>query len=172
MQDRIAVFTTGGTIDKDYGIGSGVRDLEVGPAVAGRIFDFMQLGESVHLCKLGFMSKDSLDMTDEDRERIARECLNSSYQTIIITHGTDTMRETARTIQESGIGPHKLIILTGALKPYSMKDSDAMGNLMLALGFAIANSHRGIYIAMNGIHHWDQCYKDPARGTFREIHGE
>jgi L-asparaginase len=161
----IALLTTGGSLDKIYGRGKGVRDLTIGPPVAGTILKKMGLWHLIY-SERSLMKKDSLDMTDRNRKTVAVACAEAPTKIIIVTHGTDTMVKTAEAIQSYGIGNDRLVILTGAAQPYCLKESDAVANLCVALGFALAERHRGIFIAMNGIHRWDNCHKDPETGIF------
>ena len=112
-------------------------------------------------------------MTDEDRSTIARACNVANTPCIIITHGTDTMIETAKAVSDllgSSVS-HRIrrIVLTGAAQPACMRDSDAEFNLGSALATCI-DGNVGIRIAMNGIHFWHACRKNPKTGIFEEYH--
>ncbi len=161
---QITVITTGGTIDKDYGVGKGVRDLHIGPPFAKRFFQetFPETSfKFVEVCR-----KDSLDLTAQDRKLIVKACRAAKTQRIIITHGTDTMLPTAECIDRSGVTRDHGIVMTGALRPASMQDSDAKSNLILAIAATIA-LERGIMIALNNrIHWWNECKKDSTTGEF------
>jgi len=114
------------------------------------------------------MMKDSLSMTPADREKIVQECQKSKEQKILITHGTDTMAETARvlgtTIRD------KTIVLTGAMVPYAFGSSDGLFNLGSALAF-LQTLPLGVYISMNGkFFHWDNARKNKTIGLFEELH--
>jgi L-asparaginase len=146
MEKRL--ITTGGTIDKVYI-----------PATGEMSFNGSNIPSMLKQSRLNFndltveelMQLDSLDMTDEHRNVIAMSCAKAPETSIIITHGTDTMPETARYIQEDlrrTIGD-KTIVLTGAMIPHSLKNSDALFNL----GSAFAHVEvlpPGVYISMNG----------------------
>lgn len=120
-----------------------------------------ELGE--HKVRLNFeydierlLAKDSLEMTDEDRDLIKRACLGSVANKILITHGTDTMVDTARVLNDI---PNKVIVLTGASQPYRFRESDAEFNIGVAIGALNVLDH-GVYIAMNGrVYEWDKCKK-------------
>lgn len=164
----ITVITTGGTIDKTYATGAGVRDYHIGPPVANRILPLMVGAESnTQFRFIELMRKDSLDMTDADRIAIVTECWNHRSDTaIMVVHGTDTMIDTARAIHNSEVGFDLPIVLTGASKPAGMlADTDALFNLGLALG-ACVSRQKGVWVAMHGIHQWDRCVKNPETGTF------
>ena len=110
------------------------------------------------------LAKDSLEMTDEDRELIKKACEGAIADKILITHGTDTMIETARLLSTI---PNKAIILTGASQPYRFRESDAEFNIGVAIG-ALNILENGVYIAMNGrVYEWDKCVKSPD-GRFLE----
>src|SRR3989344_6814460 len=104
------------------------------------------------------MAKDSLLMNEEDKQKILEECDKSKEDRIIITHGTDTMIETAKTLG-NGIN-NKTIVLLGAMVPYNQKDSDALFNLGSAVS-AVQILPKGVYIIMNGkIFNWDNIKKN------------
>jgi L-asparaginase len=160
---NIKVFTAGGTIDKIYGEERGTLNFTFGnPAVK-------EIGETK--VKLNFhydierlLSKDSLEMNQEDRELIKKACEGSVSGKRLITHGTDTMIGTARVL--SGI-KNKVIVLTGAAQPYRFRESDAEVNIRVAFG-ALNVLSTGVYIAMNGrVYEWDKCQKI-ADGMFLE----
>jgi L-asparaginase len=114
---------------------------------------------------LSVVQKDSLELTEDDRKKILQACTDADTDRIIITHGTDTMLETARKL--SAIR-QKTIVLTGALLPERFSNSDAAFNLGLAIG-AVNTLQPGVYIAMNGrIYPWDQCERDDTTGWFIE----
>jgi L-asparaginase len=107
---------------------------------------------------------DSLDMTDEDRQRILQSCQQASEQAIVIIHGTDTMRETAEVLGAADL--NKTIIFTGAMIPYEIANSDAMFNLGFACGVAKLLP-AGVYVAMNGqVFTWDNVQKNRVAGVF------
>lgn len=139
---NIAILTTGGTIDKVYF--DAKSEYEVGPPNIERVLGELNLAISYTITSL--MRKDSLEMTDDDRRIIRESAAATDADCILITHGTDTMAETAAAL----IGlPGKTIVLTGALEPALFKTSDAIFNIGCALG-AVQSLPPGIYIAMNG----------------------
>jgi L-asparaginase len=110
------------------------------------------------------MMVDSLDMSDDDRELIVHNCIQCPETRIVITHGTDTMVETARALA-AGIAA-KTVVLTGAMIPYAFGSSDGLFNLGSALSFAQVLPS-GVYIAMNGQHFsWDRVRKNRETGVF------
>jgi len=139
---QIKIFTTGGSIDKLYSTHS--SQFEVGPAQAQAILEEGNVGFEYAVEAL--LAKDSLDITDLDREMIAGRVRLEICERILITHGTDTMVDTALALMDI---PGKVIVLTGAMQPAAFKRSDAAFNLGFALA-ALQTLPEGIYIAMNG----------------------
>ena len=138
----ILIITTGGTIDKVYF--DAKSTYEVGPPNIERVLSELNLAIDFRIISL--MRKDSLDLTDADRELI-RKCVSDEPEdNIVITHGTDTMVETGLMLQTV---EHKTIVLTGALEPALFKTSDALFNIGAALA-AAQTAQPGVYIAMNG----------------------
>ncbi len=138
----LLIITVGGTIDKVYF--DATSEYEVGESTVTQVYQGALVGIQYEMISL--MRKDSLEMTDEDRELIRETCQQSEQQQILITHGTDTMAETAQYL--SGI-KGKTIVLTGAMAPARFKETDAVFNLGLATG-AVQVMESGVYIAMNG----------------------
>ena len=113
------------------------------------------------------MMKDSIYMTDRDREKILQSCKDCKEDKIIITHGTDTMVQTAQVLGKSI--KNKTIILSGAMIPYNQEKSDALFNLGCAV-LAMQSLPKGIYITMTGkIFSWDNIRKNKEHGLFEEI---
>jgi L-asparaginase len=138
----ILVLTTGGTLDKIYF--DAKSRFEVGSSIVGQLLEQAEARVPFEIVEL--MRKDSLDLTDEDREVIRRTVVESRHDHILVTHGTDTMTDTAHAL--AGING-KTIVLTGALAPARFAESDAMFNLGMAVA-AVQVLGRGVYIAMNG----------------------
>ncbi len=159
---RLLILATGGTLDKDYNELNGSLSFK-----KTHIPEMLSLGR----CRIPFtlqtlMMKDSLDMTDADRRRIADVCLKAKERGIVITHGTDTMEHTARLL-----GPlikDKTVVLTGAMVPYSFGNSDALFNLGGAIAFA-QTLPPGVYVAMNGrCLDWNAATKNRKKGVFEK----
>lgn len=167
MLDTIGVITTGGTIDKAYGSGLGVRDLHIGQPYAPT-FLVGQTAGAVRIVTLSIMAKDSLDMTDDDRQHIVETIRSSPFDSFIVTHGTDTMLQTALAVARSGLAGLKTVVLTGALLPAVMKGSDADFQLGLALATCLSKES-GVWIAMNGVFVYGSCLKDERTGQFVPI---
>ena len=159
----IRIFVTGGTFDKTYDEIRGALSFE-----DTHLQEMLTLGRSrVDVTVRTLMMVDSLDMTDADRELIVRNCVQSAESRIVITHGTDTMVETARAIAAGVAG--KTVVLTGAMIPYAFGSSDGLFNLGSALSFAQVLPP-GVYVAMNGQHFpWDQVRKNRTTGAFERI---
>jgi L-asparaginase len=156
----IRVFITGGTFDKTYDEITG--RLRFGDT---RIHEMLQLGRCrLELAVRTLMMVDSLEMSDADRRLILENCRSAEEPQIVITHGTDTMAETARVLGEAGLV--KTIVLTGAMVPYAFGSSDGLFNLGSALSFVQALPP-GVYVAMNGrCFGWDDVVKNRQLGVF------
>ena len=159
----ICIFVTGGTFDKTY------------DEIRGRLTfgdthlpEMLRLGRSrVDVSIRTLMMIDSLDMTDGDRQVIVRNCAECEHSRIVITHGTDTMVDTAAALARGVSG--KTIVLTGAMIPYAFGSSDGLFNLGSALSF-VQTLPPGVYIAMNGQHFsWDKVRKNRETGVFEEV---
>ncbi|MBT7960171.1 MAG: asparaginase [Akkermansiaceae bacterium] len=138
----LLVITVGGTIDKAYFDAS--SEYEVGDPTVPHVYEGSLVNFDYELLPL--MRKDSLEMTASDRELIREACSQAKQKTILITHGTDTMAETA----EALIGvKEKTIVLTGAMAPARFRETDAVFNIGFATG-AVNALDEGVYIAMNG----------------------
>ena len=159
----LRVFVTGGTFDKTYDEIHG--RLSFGDT---HVPEMLTLGRSrVELTVETLMMIDSLEMTDIERERIVARCAECLERQIVVTHGTDTMVETARAVAESI--SDKTIVLTGAMIPYAFGSSDGLFNLGSALSFAQVLPP-GVYIAMNGqCFLWDRVRKNTQTGTFESF---
>ena len=159
----VRIIVTGGTFDKTY------------DEIAGRLsFRDTHLPEMLRLgrCRVDVaiavpMMIDSLDMTDADRARIAELCIAAGESRIVVTHGTDTMVETAAAIARRVAG--KTVVLTGAMIPYAFGSSDGLFNLGSALSLAQALPP-GVYVAMNGrFFQWDRVRKNRETGVFEQV---
>jgi L-asparaginase len=159
----IRIFVTGGTFDKEYDELRGTLEFE-----DTHVQEMLRLGR----CELDvtirtLMMVDSLDMSDDDRATIVDNCRRCEESQIVITHGTDTMVDTARALAR-GV-QNKTIVLTGAMIPYAFGSSDGLFNLGSALSFAQVLPS-GVYIAMNGrCFTWDNVRKNREIGAFETI---
>jgi L-asparaginase len=159
----IRILVTGGTFDKEY------------DELTGRLFfkdthiqEMLRLGRSrVTVAVETLMMIDSLEMTPADRETIVKRCREAPESRIVITHGTDTMVETAAVLAAARTG--KTIVLTGAMVPWAFGSSDGLFNLGSALSF-VQSLPAGVYVAMNGrCFAWDDVRKDRGTGVFEAI---
>ena len=159
----IRIFITGGTFDKEYNELTGqlfFKDTHIN--------ELLEKGRSkVPVQIRTLMMIDSLEMTDHDRELIAHQCNQCEEDKIVITHGTDTMSETAKALAEKV--KNKTIVLTGAMIPIKFGSSDGLFNLGSALAFA-QTLPPGVYVAMNGRYfNWDNFQKNKQTGIFEEV---
>lgn len=159
----LRILATGGTFDKHYNELNGSLGFAAShlPAAIARA----RITVPVALEQLPLL--DSLDMGDADRARVLASCRAAQEQHIVIVHGTDTMRETAAVLGAAGLA--QTVVLTGAMIPYEIDNSDALFNL----GFACAVAQTlpaGVYVAMNGqIFAWDNVQKNRAAGVFQPL---
>lgn len=158
----IRIFITGGTFDKEYNMLNGELYFK-----DTHLPELLEMGRNrVPVEIRSLMLIDSLEMTDEDRQLIAYQCRECEEEKIIITHGTDTMAETAKVLAKEI--KSKTIVLTGAMIPIKFGSSDGLFNVGSALAFAQSLPH-GIYIAMNGRYfNWDNVRKNKETGVFEE----
>lgn len=160
----IRILVTGGTFDKEY------------DEVRGRLFfkdthvqEMLDKGRSrVPVSIRTLMMIDSLDMTEADRALVVEQCRQAEVDRIVVTHGTDTMVETARAVAAAGL-TGKTVVFTGAMIPYAFGSSDGLFNLGSALSFAQVLPP-GVYLAMNGQHfRWDEVRKNRDTATFERL---
>jgi L-asparaginase len=158
---KIKTFSVGGTIDKVYF--DQLSAYQVGFPNVQEILDGLPIAFEYEIESL--LRKDSLDMDDADRALVRAHVAAESCPKIIVTHGTDTMIETAKRLSDI---PGKCIVLTGAMEPAGFKSSDAVFNVGVAVG-AVSALPDGVYIAMNGrIFDPFKCRKNRERGIFEE----
>ncbi|SIN94294.1 L-asparaginase [Sulfurivirga caldicuralii] len=158
----IGLIITGGTLDKDYDAVSGEL---VFPGTC--VPDMLQQGRVSHPVQLQvILQKDSLELTDMDRQRIADACAKHPARQLVITHGTDTMVETARVLAQDVRLHDKTLVLTGAMRPFRLGKSDALFNLGAAL-MAVQLATPGVWISMQGeLFPWHGVRKDRTAGRF------
>ena len=159
----IRLLVTGGTFDKEY------------DELTGQLFfkdthvqEMLRLGRCrVDVKVRTIMMVDSLEMTDDDRQLILEHCRKAEEDRIVVTHGTDTMADTARLL-----GPaltDRTVVLTGAMVPYAFGSSDGLFNLGSAISFAQCLPH-GVYVAMNGrCLPWNDVRKNRQLGVFEPL---
>jgi L-asparaginase len=161
---QIRILVTGGTFDKKY------------DELTGKLFfrdthiqEMLRLGRArLGLAVETVMMIDSLEMDDAGRAAVVARAREASERAIVITHGTDTMVDTARALAGAALGD-KTIVLTGAMVPYAFGSSDGLFNLGSALSF-VQVLPAGVYVAMNGQHfRWDTVRKNRETGTFEAL---
>jgi L-asparaginase len=159
----LRLIATGGTFDKHYNELTGV--LGFSDSHLPDVIKRARLTIPVELEVLPLL--DSLDMVDADRQRVLEACRGATEKAIVIVHGTDTMPQTAAVLGAAKLG--KTIVLTGAMIPYEIANSDALFNL----GFACAVAQTlapGVYVGMNGqVFAWDNVTKNRAAGVFQPL---
>jgi L-asparaginase len=165
MKARIALISTGGTIEKSYDEMQGVlqnkySNLDVMLATLAL--------EGVEVVRVPLMNKDSLEMTPADHLLIAQTAgsMAAAHDGVLVVHGTDRLAQTGEKIVELYGTPRVPVVLTGAMRPYVMRNSDALQNLTEAL-LAVQVAPPGVYVAMhNRVLRFPGVVKDPRRGTF------
>jgi L-asparaginase len=156
----LRIIATGGTFDKHYDEIAGT--LTFGASTLPAVIQRARITMPITLEQLPLL--DSLDMQDVDRERIKAACAQACEAFIVIVHGTDTMRETAAVLANAI--PSKTIVLTGAMIPYEIANSDALFNFGFACG-VVQTLPSGVYIAMNGqVFAWNKVKKNRQAGVF------
>jgi len=161
----ILILASGGTFDKEYDELTGTLAFE-----DSHLPHMLELGR----CRLEVtvrtaMLVDSLEMTNEDRELLLAQCRRARESQIVITHGTDTMVETAKVLANGLEGSGKTVVMTGAMIPFAFGSSDGLFNLGSALSF-VQTLPPGIYVAMNGRYFpWDNCRKNRELGIFEAL---
>ena len=141
--EQILVLSTGGTFDKTYDLLTGHLQFR-----ESFVSNILTLGRStLEADTQTVFLKDSLDIVDQDRVAIVKMLASSTHKRVVITHGTDSIAETAAFLESCNLG--KTIVLTGAMIPYSFGASDALFNLGSALAF-VQVLDEGVYVAMNG----------------------
>jgi L-asparaginase len=165
MKKRIALISTGGTIEKSYDEMKGVLQNKVSNLDV--MLGTLEL-HGVDIVRVPLMNKDSLDMTPEDHLLIAQTVgsMAATHDGVLVVHGTDRLAVTGEKIVDLLGTPRVPVVLTGAMEPYIMRNSDAMQNVTEAL-LAVQIAPPGVYVAMhNRLLRFPGVVKDPRRGTF------
>ncbi|MEL7451549.1 MAG: asparaginase domain-containing protein [Pseudomonadota bacterium] len=162
----LRIFSTGGTIDKVYFDEKSAY--EVGEPLIHHILNEAQVTLDYAVTPL--MRKDSLELTDEDRQTICKAVVEAEEKHVLITHGSDTMTVTGQSLLDAGIPAlGKVVVITGALAPAMFRDSDALFNIGMAFA-AVQVAQPGVYVAMNGqIFPADGVRKNRERNRFERI---
>ncbi|MEC7584103.1 MAG: asparaginase domain-containing protein [Planctomycetota bacterium] len=162
---RIAIISTGGTIEKTYDEFAGVLNNHTN--VLDVVLATLQL-DGTELVRVPLLNKDSLDMTESDHDLIAQTVasMTSAHDGVIVVHGTDKLSISGERIYDLVTNPRVPIVLTGAMRPYVMRNTDAVQNLTEAL-LAVQLLAPGVYVAMhNRVLQFPGVLKDRDRGTF------
>ncbi len=163
MDNSILIISTGGTFNKIYNKLNGELEIHKNSKALKKIlkkwnskFEFFSI-----------INKDSLDFTKKDRKKLLKKVKNSNFNKIVVIHGTDTIDKSAKFIAKAKLD--KVIIFTGAMKPFSIEPIEATANLASAIGYAkLANS--GVYISLNGvINNYKRVKKNREKGKFELI---
>lgn len=159
----IRIIVTGGTFDKEYNERTGELFFK-----DSHLAEMLKRGRSrVSVTIRTVMMVDSLEMSEADRAVIVQNCAQATEDRLVVTHGTDTMTDTAAAIAR--VVTDKTVVLTGAMIPWAFGSSDGLFNLGSALSF-VQVLPPGVYVAMNGkCFSWDKCRKNRERGEFQEI---
>ena len=161
---KITIITTGGSIDKDYPRATRGYAFEITEPAVGRILE--RIRPDLDFTIIQLLKKDSLDLTDTDRSEILKAVQDSHSEKVLITHGTDTMLDTARTLS---VVKDKTIVITGATLPQRFSESDAEFNIGSALT-AVQTLENGVFVVMQGrVYPWDKCNRDEGTGRFTLI---
>lgn len=161
--EPVRILVTGGTFDKEYNELNGALFFH-----DTHVPEMLRLGRCLVPVQVStVMMVDSLDMTAADRAAIALACLECPESRVVVTHGTDTIVETAAHLAGAVTG--KTVVLTGAMIPYKFGSSDGLFNLGSALAF-VQTLDAGVYVAMNGrCFSWDRVRKNRERGVFEAL---
>lgn len=162
---KIKILVTGGNFEKEYNEVSGSLFF-----AKTHLYEMLKAGRCrAHISVRTIMLKDSLDIVQHERQIIADFCRDAEENKIVITHGTDTMVETAKVLASRSELKKKTIVLTGAMVPYVFGSSDGLFNLGSAIAF-VESLPAGVYIAMNGLYFpWNNVQKNKEKGEFEYI---
>ncbi len=168
MRVELALLAMGGTIDKDYPRSTKGYAFEIDEPAADRVLrelPFFALPFNVQsICK-----KDSTEIDAADREQLVRAVRDTAARRVVVTHGTDTLIESAQHIARSGAAEGKVVAFTGAMKPERFKDSDAVFNLGLAVGATAIGTPGAVFVCMGGrVIESSRCVRRQSSGLFEE----
>lgn len=159
---KILILNTGGTFNKVYNPLAATLDVAQNNKI---IKNIIELSKIKNIKIEGILFKDSLEITTKNRETLAKYIKNSEFKKIIIVHGTDTIDQTAKYLDQ--YIKDKTIILTAAMKPYSIEKVEATANLMIAYGNILQKTKKGIFISMHGmVKKYNKIKKNRTLGIF------
>jgi L-asparaginase len=158
------ILNSGGTFNKRYNTITGELEVPYDNLALEKILESVAMDYSL----AGVVYKDSLEMTSQDRKMLANIIMESSEEKFIVVHGTDTMELSAEFFDE--VFDDRIIVLTGAMKPFEIDNVEASLNLGMAIGFLKGSNERGVFICMNGhIEKWNKIMKNRALGKFEVV---
>lgn len=163
--ETILILNTGGTFNKVYNPIKGKLEVsQNGEAIK----EVLKYQNNLKYELKNIIHKDSLDINDEDRQNILKHIEDSRHDKIIIVHGTDTMDKTAEFLSMNI--KDKMIVLTGAMVPFSIRQTGAATNFALAVGFSLNSFQKGVFISMQGmVEPFDKVYKNRKIGLFQKV---
>jgi L-asparaginase len=163
--DTVLILNTGGTFNKIYNPVKGKLEVsQNGEAIK----EVLKYQNNLKYRLKNIIHKDSLDMNDEDRQNIMKHIEETQHSRVIVIHGTDTMDITAKFL--SKYIKDKMVILTGAMVPFSIQQTGAATNFALAVGFSLNSFQKGVFISMQGmVEPFDKVYKNRKAGLFQRI---
>jgi len=162
MKKNIMIINTGGTFNKQYNELTGKLDV---PESNKEIKKILNKAKISNIKLKGVIYKDSLDITNKDRKKLVNIIKKCGYDKILIVHGTDTISKTASYLNK--YIKDKQIVLTGAMKPYSIKKTEAVANLMSGYGYLVGMEKNMVCISMHGfIDRFDKIKKNYKKGVF------
>jgi L-asparaginase len=160
----VLILNSGGTFNKKYNSLNGELEIPYNNSVIEEILKSVEFKYDL----AGVVYKDSLDMNMDDRKRIAHIIMESSDDTFIIVHGTDTMLLSAEFLSE--VFDDRKIVFVGSMRPFEIDNIEASLNLGMAIGFAKALKENGVYICMSGhVEPWQKIYKNKKFGKFEVV---
>lgn len=160
--NKILILNTGGTFNKYYDQIKG--KLEVSQK-NNFIEDILFHSKIKNITLEGLLYKDSLEIDDSDRNSLNEYIKNSSFEKIIVIHGTDTMDKSAQVIAQNI--KNKIVVFTGAMEPYSISSVEAVANLMQAYGYLLGTQKKGVFISMHGmVEEYQKIKKNKELGIF------
>lgn len=163
---KLLIISTGGTINKAYDEISGELCVQNDEVVAKALCIHAKANMDVQIKSI--IHKDSLEMTDDDRDELSSATANTDADNIIVLHGTDTMDKSAEVVAKNI--KNKKIVFVGAMKPYAYEKDEAIFNFACAVGFLRSNPKDGVYISMHSlVLAYDEIYKDKTAGEFKAL---
>jgi L-asparaginase len=163
INNKILIINTGGTFNKYYDPIAG--ELQVSQN-NNFLEDITQKAKLSNIKIEGILYKDSLQINDKHREVLIQYIHKSSFEKIIVVHGTDTIDKSAKALDEV-FGAYKTIVLTGAMEPYSIQSVEAVANLMMGYGYLLNTDKKGVFLSMHGmVEPYNKIYKNKELGIF------